>query len=158
MAWNICIIHKILAIVGYIFWLVAALSGAIYLVIQGAQSVSSPDDPQAAEQLLDSWERIRFKLTSTYLILGLLSFTAALAMGFLKANAYWQNYWPWEIKVAFSVITWVYYCAIVAAIPILKWRKHESIKELISTLAVYGIGFVALNIFLSHVSKLHQYL
>lgn len=157
MAWNNCIIHVILAIVSYILWFMAGLSGAIYLIIQGAQSSHSIGSSPRAKQALQYWETIRYRLTCAYLILGLIFLTGGVFVGFQKANIYWGNYRLFEMKIIFSFITLLYYLVVVAMIPILKLRKHEP-EALVSILAVYGLGFMAVNLLLNNFSRLHHYL
>lgn len=158
MAWNNCIIHIMVAIVSYLFWLAAALSGAVYFCLQRADSKVQADEPSDLEGPFAYWERMRYKLTITYVILGLLFFTGALAIGFLKANVHWKQYGLSEPKIAISCLMWVYYFALLIVVAILKIKRSKKAGRVVSVLAAAGVSIMVLNVILSCFSKMHHYL
>ncbi len=158
MVWNNCILHIILAVASYLFWFVAALSGAVYFILGSAQPLPNGDIAPNSGVTIEYWKSSRYRLTLIYLVLGLLFFTGAIVVGFLKANIYWRNYRLWETKIIFTFVVWTYYFVIFPIIPILKLKKHQNKEQLISAFAVTGTAFIVLNIIISSFSKLHHYL
>ncbi len=158
MAWNTCLFHLILAILGYIFLVFAALSGAVYFVVDRFERTLDFAGPAVGESI-GYWKSLRFRLNCYYLILGFAAFTAALFAGASKADLYWKNGWMTDPKVVFSAITWVYYFFVVLMIPVLlKLKEGRKRRSLISAFSTAGFLFLGLNLALGYVSKLHHYL
>jgi len=158
LVWNDCIIHIILAIASYLFWIVAAVSSAAYFVMRYIWSKSTPntkitDDPSKAYWLLS-----RNNTTSIYRYLGLMLFTGALVLGYLKTADYWENFGLFNPKLVFSVIIWLYYLAIPLVVFLLKRIKQKNQEITASILTLAGTLLLFLNLIISNFAKLHRYL
>lgn len=158
LAWDTCLFHLILAILGYIFLLFAALSGAAYFVVDRFERGFDFGGPAVSESLA-FWKSMRFRLNCYYLLLGFAAFTAALVTGAAKADLYWKSGWMRDPKIVFSLIMWVYYFIVILIIPVfMKLKETRKRRFLISALSTAGLAFLGSNLALGYFSKLHHYL
>lgn len=150
--------HIIPALMGYLLWMVAAMSAALYLILDRERASESSEGSGPDPSSLDYWAHIRYSLTFYYLVFGVLIFSAALVEGYLKARVHWGRL-PWlDGKVVLSIMTWLYYTCVLMAIPILKYKKYEKKEWLVSVLSLVGVAVVALTVLGSFFSGHHHYL
>lgn len=158
MAWNNCITHIILAIAGYLFWIVAAFSSVAYFVMRYIWSNSDLDKKALDDPSKTYWLQTRNNITSIYRYLGLILFSGALVAGYLKAIDYWGNFSLMNIKILFSIIIWLYYMAIPIAGIVFKRIKEKNPEVTVSILTLAGTSLLFLNLIISNFAKLHSYL
>lgn len=158
LIWNKCIVHILLAVVCYFLWIIAALSGAVYLARYRISPVAGTHTGLSSQAAFAYRKNIRYKLTILYLLLGLLFLTSSITAGYYKSQIYWKGSLLWDTKIVITVLVWLYYFIILAIIPIAKLRKFEKREQLVSVLAIVGALLPLLNILLNRFSRLHHYL
>lgn len=151
MIWNKCIVHILFAVAACLFWVAAALSGALYMLRYG--SVSPPNS-----QAFVPSESMRQKQTAIYLFIGLVFFTAAIVFGYIDASYYWKSSQLWNAKVIFSLFIFIYYLVVLTMVLVLKFKKDSDRGWIVSLFAVAGAVFLLINLILSRYSQIHHYL
>lgn len=125
------VLHVTLAFIGEAFFVVAFVCSIYYL--------SSRDEER--RKRLD-------RLTYTTIGIGYPIFTAgALIFGAIWAENAWGNYWSWDPKETWSLITWFIYAAYLHARVTRGWRgKRAAYLSIAGFLAViflyWGVSFI----------------
>ncbi len=79
-------------------------------------------------------------------------------MGYLDSQVYWESSPFGDMKVIFTLIAWAYYVGVLATNIVLGLKKHPERARIGAILALIGPAFLLLNILLSKLGGLHQYL
>ena len=158
LIWNKCIVHILLAVACYFLWLIAALSGAAYLVRYRHSQGADTHTGSSSQAEFAYRKNIRYKLTVLYLLLGLLFLTSSITAGYYNSQIYWKSRLLWDTKIVLTVLIWLYYFIILAIVPITKLGEFKKREQLVSILAIIGALLPILNILLNRFSRLHNYL
>lgn len=75
--------------------------------------------------------------------------------GAIWADEVWGGYWSWDIKEAWSLITWGLYLMYLHLMPIPRWRNASSLLLMIAFVALL-ITFLVVNL-LPKISSVHSY-
>ena len=124
-------IHVIFALAGNAVFALMAVGGILYIfqewLIKGKRI-------RRLHRLLPSLETLD-KMNRHGLPLGFCLLTVGILSGALWANSAWGQYWSWDPKETWSLITWFTYAAMVHQRIVLGWRGKKA-----ALLAI--IGFV----------------
>ncbi|WP_113702218.1 c-type cytochrome biogenesis protein CcsB, partial [Nonomuraea lactucae] len=134
-------IHVTAAILASGLFIVAGLSGILYLVRgDGLSHLPSRED----------LERVAHRA----IVLAFPVWTFAVIAGALWADKAWGRYWGWDPKEVWSFITWVAYAAYLHARVTAGWRGRAATIVQLAAFACLLFNLVGVNIFLS---GLHSY-
>lgn len=135
------VIHVSAAIVASGLFIVAAVSGILYLVRKD-NAVLLP-----SRQVL---ERVAHRA----IVVGFPIWTFAVIAGALWADKAWGRYWGWDPKEVWAFITWIVYAAYLHARATAGWKgKAATIVQLVAC-ACLLFNLVGVNIFFG---GLHSY-
>jgi cytochrome c-type biogenesis protein CcsB len=148
---NWLIAHVITCFLGYAGFAVACGLGILYL-LKGKDR--QPDNPG-----LGIWSRIPTLQTLDELIyqnvvFGFLLLTVGIITGSVWANSAWGNYWSWDPKETWSLVTWLVYAFMLHARFVRGWHGPR-----LAWLSVIGFScviftYIGVNFLLS---GLHSY-
>jgi len=135
------VIHVSAAIVASGMFIVAGVSGILYLVRKdGSVRLPSRQD----------LERVAHRA----IVIGFPIWTFAVIAGALWADRAWGRYWGWDPKEIWAFITWIVYAAYLHARATAGWKgKAATIVQLIA-FACLLFNLVGVNIF---IGGLHSY-
>ena len=134
--------HIATCFIGYACFAISFIVGIIYLV-------KRKDDPKA-QLTRDKLDMLGYKAISVgfpFLTLGIIS-------GAFWANVAWGNYWSWDPKETWSLITWFIYAIYLHLRIVSKWKgRYCAITAIVGFAAViftfFGVNFL--------LSGLHSY-
>jgi cytochrome c-type biogenesis protein CcsB len=126
-------IHVTLALIGNGIFALVAISGLMYLV---QERLIKSKHLGRFFRLLPSLETLD-RINRRGLPLGFFMLTLGIISGALWAGSVWGDYWTWDPKETWSLITWFAYAAMVHQRVALRWRGKRA-----AILAIFGFVLV----------------
>lgn len=99
------VIHIVFALVSYIAFLLAFVSGIVYLVEEKHIKKKVPGVLQDNTPSLEVLDRINYWAIAS----GFILFTVGAVYGVLLARPFWGRTWSWDPKEIWTAITWCIY-------------------------------------------------
>jgi cytochrome c-type biogenesis protein CcsB len=148
---NWLIVHVITCFLGYAAFAVACGLGMLYLAKRVKQQSGNPDS--GVLQLVPGTQTLD-ELIYQNVVFGFLLLSLGIITGAVWANSAWGNYWSWDPKETWSLITWLVYALMLHARMVRGWHGRRiawlSIIGFICVLFTYfGVNFL--------LSGLHSY-
>ncbi|MGS0745337.1 c-type cytochrome biogenesis protein CcsB [Syntrophomonas erecta subsp. sporosyntropha] len=133
--------HVATAVVAYGFFGVACCLGVMYLI-------KSKSETREDIQYLDN-------LIYRLVVGGFIFLTLVIVTGAIWAEQVWGNWWTWDPKETWSLITWLVYAAYLHARRSYSWKEKKSALIVVVGFAVvlftlFGVSFL--------LSGLHSYI
>ncbi len=110
---NWLVAHVITCFLGYAGF---GLSAALSLMYLATGQAGQGDTPRA--RLLDD-------LIYQTVVVGFVLLTAGIITGAIWANSAWGNYWSWDPKETWSLITWLVYAALLHSRYLRGWQGRR---------------------------------
>lgn len=126
-------IHVILAIAGNAVFALMAIGGLMYIL---QERLIKTKRIGRFYKLLPSLETLD-TINRKGLLLGFFLLTLGIISGALWAGSAYGNYWSWDPKETWSLITWFAYAAMVHQRVVLGWRGKRA-----AVLAIFGFCLV----------------
>ena len=139
---NWLIAHVITCFLGYAGFGVSAALGLMYLLTGQSRT---PESSRAL--LLDD-------LIYQTVVVGFILLTAGIITGAVWANQAWGNYWSWDPKETWSLITWLVYAAMLHSRYLRGWYGKRLAVFSVVGFACVLFTYFGVNLFLS---GLHSY-
>lgn len=141
--------HVLTCFLGYAFFAVAFCLGLIHLWKE--------KDGDTAKQHrflgginIDDLDELIYQNT----FLGLVIFSVGIITGAVWAQRAWGSYWSWDPKETWSLITWLFYAALIHSRYIRGWRGRR-----LALMTVIGFAAVLFTYFgVNYLAGLHSYL
>lgn len=136
-------VHTVFAFLGNAAFAMAFGIGIMYLVQE--HYVKSKRLGGLFERLpsLQSLDEINYRLITT---LGFPFFTLAIITGAIWAESAWGNYWNWDPREVWSLITWLIYAIILHARLVAGWRGRRAAILAIIGFVTILIGFFGIKL------------
>ena len=135
-------VHTVFAFLGNAAFAMAFGIGIMYLVQE--HYVKSKHLGGLFERLpsLQTLDQINFRLITV----GFLLFTFAIITGAIWAESAWGNYWNWDPREVWSLVTWFIYAIILHSRLVAGWRgRRASILSIVGFLTIL-IGFFGIKL------------
>jgi cytochrome c-type biogenesis protein CcsB len=148
---NWLIAHVITCFLGYAAFAVACGLGMLYLI---KRSTNSPNNPGSSIlQRLPGVQTLD-ELIYQNVVFGFLLLSVGIITGSVWANSAWGNYWSWDPKETWSLITWLVYAFMLHARLVRGWHGRK-----IAWVSIIGFGCVLFTYFGVNflLSGLHSY-
>jgi cytochrome c-type biogenesis protein CcsB len=148
---NWLIAHVITCFLGYAAFAVACGLGILYLI---KRATGEPGNPGSTIwQLVPSIQTLD-ELIYQNVVFGFLLLSVGIITGSVWANSAWGNYWSWDPKETWSLITWLVYALMLHARLVRGWHGRR-----IAWLAIIGFCCVIFTYFGVNflLSGLHSY-
>jgi cytochrome c-type biogenesis protein CcsB len=126
-------IHVILALVGNGVFALMAIGGLMYIV---QEKLIKKKRIGRMYKLLPSLETLD-EINRRGLPIGFFFLTLGIVSGALWSDAAWGQYWSWDPKETWSLITWFVYAAMIHQRVALGWRGRRA-----AMYAIIGFGLV----------------
>jgi cytochrome c-type biogenesis protein CcsB len=139
---NWLIAHVITCFLGYAAFGIS-FAVAVMFLLTGQQK--DPNTPKAL--LLDD-------LIHQTVVLGFIMLTAGIVTGSIWANSAWGSYWSWDPKETWSLITWLFYAAMLHSRFMKGWQGKRLAVFSIVGFCVVLFTYFGVNLLLS---GLHSY-
>ena len=148
---NWLIVHVITCFLGYAAFAVACGLGILYLAKRAKQQSINSDS--GILHLVPSTQTLD-ELIYQNVVFGFLLLSLGIITGSVWANSAWGNYWSWDPKETWSLITWLVYALMLHARLVRGWHGRRiawlSIIGFVCVLFTYfGVNFL--------LSGLHSY-
>ena len=148
---NWLIAHVITCFLGYAGFAVACGLGIVYL-LKGPNR--QPDNPGSGIRARIPDLQTLDELMYQNVVFGFLLLTVGIITGSVWANSAWGNYWSWDPKETWSLITWLVYALLLHARLVRGWHGRR-----IAWLSIIGFScviftYLGVNFLLS---GLHSY-
>ena len=142
--------HTILAFGAYAFFTIACAVAVLFLIQSHFLKKKHLGSLFMKLPSLDTLDEIGYRC----LAFGFPMLTAAIITGAIWASRAWGNYWSWDPKESWSLITWLIYAALLHGRLTTGWRgKRAAILTIIGFLIML-FTFIGVNLWLP---GLHSY-
>jgi cytochrome c-type biogenesis protein CcsB len=117
---NWLIAHVITCFLGYAAFAVSFGISLVYLLKRRADAHSS-QEPKGILTLFPDLRHLE-ELNYQMIVFGFLWLSVGIITGAIWADSAWGNYWSWDPKETWSLITWLVYAALLHARGMRGWR------------------------------------
>ena len=147
---NWLIAHVIACFLGYAAFAVAAGVSILYLI---RKSSSANPHPKGILGLIPEPKQLD-EFNYQLILFGFLWLSLGIITGSVWANSAWGNYWSWDPKETWSLITWLVYAAVLHTRSVQGWRGKR-----VAWLSLMGFACVLFTYFGVNflLSGLHSY-
>ena len=148
---NWLIAHVVTCFLGYAGFALAAGLGLMYLTLRRDNEKTS--DNKGLKSLLPS-PAVMSSLIYQNIVFGFLLLTAGIITGSIWAHSAWGSYWSWDPKETWSLITWLFYAAVLHLYMVKGWAGNR-----IAVMSLVGFACVLFTYFGVNylLSGLHAY-
>lgn len=147
---NWLIAHVITCFIGYAAFAVSCGISFLYLI---SRNRTQNPHPKGILALLPDVRQLD-ELNYQMVFFGFLWLSVGIITGSIWANSAWGNYWSWDPKETWSLITWLIYASLLHARTMQGWRGKR-----VAWLSILGFGCVLFTYFGVNflLSGLHSY-
>ena len=141
-------IHVSIAMISYSIFALSFITSIIFLVFYKSKKEVILEMPK--DKTLKLFDEITYRLV----LAGITALAAGIITGSMWADKAWGNYWSWDPKEVWALITWMFYVTIVHT-----RRAYPLKKELTAVLSVIGIIIIIVTYYgVNYLSNsLHSY-
>jgi cytochrome c-type biogenesis protein CcsB len=137
-------------IISYATLIIGSLLSIFYLILNYLNQKENLKYAYSKSFLLENIDNFSYNIIG----LGFPLLTLGIIAGAVWANEAWGNYWSWDPKETWALITWLIFASYLHARVIKKWGKEKA--ALIASFGFFEIWFCYLGVnFLS--KGLHSY-
>jgi cytochrome c-type biogenesis protein CcsB len=137
-------VHTTLAFLGDAAFAVAFGVGIMYIIQERRLKKKTPGFFNRRLPSLEMLDELEYKAIA----FGFPLLTLAIVSGALWANSAWGNYWGWEPKEIWSLITWLVYAAYLHARLVTGWRGRKAAYLAVAGFMIVVFTFVGVNLLL----------
>jgi len=147
---NWLIAHVITCFLGYAAFAVAFGISVFYLLKRAHAGNPHPKGVFALMPDLRELDELNYQM----ILFGFLWLSVGIITGSVWANSAWGNYWSWDPKETWSLITWLVYAALLHARAMKGWRGKRVAWLSLAGFACVIFTYLGVNFLLS---GLHSY-
>jgi cytochrome c-type biogenesis protein CcsB len=139
-------IHVTFALLGYAFFVLAAIVSLVYLVYERRLKAKRPLLPSDERTpSLEKLDRINYRLLGW----GFLMLSLAIVTGAIWADATWGHFWSWEPAESWTLVIWVLYAGLLESRLTVGWRGRRAATLTIAVFTVLVGSFVGVSLLAS---------
>ncbi len=103
------VIHILFALVSYIAFLLAFVSGVVYLIEEKQLKQKAPNVLKDNSPSLEALDKINYWAIAS----GFVLFTVGIIYGVFLAKPVWGKIWNWDPKEVWTAMTWFFYASLL---------------------------------------------
>ncbi len=138
-------VHVITYFIGYAAFGISFITSIVYLVVRlfaNKQATTTPETEDISAGTPRTFDKLSYQIVA----LGFPFLTLGLITGAVWAKSAWGDYWSWDPKETWSLITWLVYLAYLhlpLVLPRMKNLNKAKIPVIQSILLLVAFGIVA---------------
>jgi cytochrome c-type biogenesis protein CcsB len=136
-------VHVTLAFLGNAVFALAFATSLVYLFEDNRLKAKRPSGLRRLFPSLERLDELNYRL----LVWGFPFLTLGIVTGAIWAHLVWGQFWSWEARETWSLITWLLYAALLHGRIAGEWRGRRAAALTILGFAFLVMSFVSVNLF-----------